>query len=77
MARPKARVPTWRGSMLSASTRTISVMPQSSIRGKPKRASNGAVQLGLDAGADAEPHVVRARRRWAAELSSSGAMTPR
>ena len=76
-ARPNARVPTWRGSTVSPSTRTISVIPQSSIMGKPKRFSNAACSSG------SMPAPMPNRTLWrrscspGGSFSSTGAITPR
>jgi hypothetical protein len=57
VARPKARVPTWRGGMLSTKMRTFSVMPQSSSSGKPEALLEGRVQLWLHARTHAKAHA--------------------
>ena len=66
-----------RGSWQSAMMRPVSVMPHTSIMGKPKRASNALVQLRLDAGAHAEAHACARSAGPGGWFSSMGATTPR
>ena len=66
-ARPKARVPTWRGSRMSDSTRTISVMPHSSIEREAEALLERPMQLRLDAGAEC-----RSARRGGVVIGPAG-----
>ena len=73
------RVPMWRGSRLAMTQAAapVSVIAQASTSGKPKRASNGAWCLRVDAGAEAEADAMRARRRSAGGCSRIAGITPR
>ena len=61
---------------VSPSTRTISVMPQSSISGKPKRSSNAACSSGSMPAPMPKRTLWRRSSRRAAELQQHGAITP-
>ena len=75
--RPKARVSIARGSRLSAKMRPVSVMPHTSIMGKPKRFSKAACSCG----SMPAPMPKRTSCRRSAGLGgwfrSMGATTPR